>query len=141
MKPCPINLEVALLVLKELGELDEAKGIIIAQVGPNLYIVSLEPGKAITAHYHEKDSEWYWCLEGTGRMHIGPVENSYYDWARAAPPFTPGEMVEILENQVHQLENTGGEALVFVLECPESHLSPDADWRRVDDCPYLEIDE
>lgn len=71
----------------------------------------LTPGGKTTPHYHPQAEEIYYILTGAGRMRIG-------DELRDVGP---GDAIAIPPGQVHQIENTGRETLIFLCCCAPTY--------------------
>ena len=75
----------------------------------------LPPGGATTPHYHPRTEEIYYLLSGTGRMRIG-------DDIRDV---TAGDAIAIPPGQIHQIENTGSDTLLFLCCCAPGYEHSD----------------
>lgn len=71
----------------------------------------LPPGGKTTPHYHPQTEEIYYILVGAGRMRIG-------DELRDV---VPGDAIAIPPGQIHQIENTGSETLLFLCCCAPAY--------------------
>lgn len=67
----------------------------------------LEPGQAVSPHFHRETEEIYYVLEGEGAMSIGDETH----------PVSAGDAIMIPRNAVHSLANTGTVAMRIVLVC------------------------
>jgi mannose-6-phosphate isomerase-like protein (cupin superfamily) len=111
------------------AQLDSKVGIAIARLAGNddfaLYAAELAPGKAVTAHYHNKGLEIYQIVEGKGIMHTGlAIDRNQVQWNKALA-VKAGDCFNVPEREVHQLQNTGDKRLLVVFGCPNSHLNQD----------------
>ncbi len=70
-------------------------------------IITLEPGKTSSPHYHKVSSESYLILEGVASM---IVDKKHFE-------LMPCELVLLQPNEVHQILNNGQENLVFLAVC------------------------
>jgi mannose-6-phosphate isomerase-like protein (cupin superfamily) len=71
----------------------------------------LPPGGATTPHYHPRTEEIYYLLSGTGRMRIGEELRDV----------AAGDAIAIPPGQVHQIQNTGRDTLLFLCCCAPSY--------------------
>ena len=111
------------------GEKDSAVGISLAHLAGtddfSLYCTEMEPGKRVSAHYHEHGMEFYQILSGDGNIYVGePLGDTAVNWSHPAT-VSAGDFFMIEEKQVHQLENSGAEKLVVVFGCANSHITTD----------------
>jgi len=67
----------------------------------------LEPGQAVTPHFHRETEEIYYVLEGSGTMTVGGE----------ARTVSAGDAIMIPINSIHSLSNTGIETMRIVLVC------------------------
>ena len=67
----------------------------------------LEPGQAVTPHFHRETEEVYYVLEGEGVMTVGGESRAV----------SAGDAILIPLNTVHSLENTGAATMRIVLVC------------------------
>ena len=74
---------------------------------------SLPPGGATQRHYHKVSEEFYFLLEGRGRMEIDGEEREV----------APGDAILIPAGAWHQIRADGAEGLRFLCCCapPYSH--------------------
>jgi mannose-6-phosphate isomerase-like protein (cupin superfamily) len=82
----------------------------------------------VGCHFHRVGGELYSVVAGRGTIHFGlveeradgPVVRVWYQLdVRAGDTFT------IPQGYAHQLEKAGGQELVILFECPDSHLNED----------------
>lgn len=73
-----------------------------AEIGYSLAIARLQPGSS-SARHRLKQSEVYYVLKGTGRMHVG----------EESAAITQGDAVYIPAETAQWLENTGKEPIEF----------------------------
>lgn len=64
----------------------------------------LEPGKQLTQHVHVDGEEFYFFLEGKGRMLVGS------EWFEVAA----GDFVTVPPHHAHSVKNTENESFVFL---------------------------
>ena len=67
----------------------------------------LEPGQAVTPHFHRETEEVYYILEGEGVMTVGGEQRDV----------SAGDAILIPLNAIHSLENTGATSMRIVLVC------------------------
>lgn len=67
----------------------------------------LEPGQAVTPHFHRETEEVYYILEGEGVMTVGGEKRDV----------SAGDAILIPLNAIHSLENTGSASMRIVLVC------------------------
>lgn len=73
----------------------------------------LTPGKQLDIHRHDDGEEYYYFLEGCGRMLVGA------DWFTVGP----GEFVTVPKQHDHSVQNTGTANLVFLTVRTVEHAS------------------
>jgi mannose-6-phosphate isomerase-like protein (cupin superfamily) len=82
----------------------------------------LPPGGATTPHYHPQTEEIYYILSGAGRMRVGHETRDV----------GPGDAIAIPPGQIHQIENTGRDTLLFLCCCAPAYEHSDTvlveDW-------------
>jgi mannose-6-phosphate isomerase-like protein (cupin superfamily) len=73
----------------------------------------IPPGTATQLHFHPKTEEFYYVIEGCGRMKIGDEVNEV----------VVGDSILIPADAVHTLQNTGSADLKILCCCapPYSH--------------------
>lgn len=111
------------------AQLDSKVGIAIVRLAGNddfaLYAAELAPGKAVTAHYHNRGVEIYQIVEGEGIMHTGLVNtDNHVSWNKPLAA-KAGDCFNVEELEVHQLQNTEDKRLFVVFCCPNAHLNQD----------------
>jgi mannose-6-phosphate isomerase-like protein (cupin superfamily) len=73
------------------------------------------PGAGTTPHYHVKTEEIYYILAGRGLMRIGPESRAV----------AAGDAIAIPPGAVHQIANTGDDALTFLCCCAPGYEHED----------------
>jgi mannose-6-phosphate isomerase-like protein (cupin superfamily) len=104
---------------------DALAGIAIAPLlesyGLSFFVTELAPGKAVTAHYHERGQEIYFIVSGTGTIHTAPADGTL----KQTQIVCAGDIFHIEPKIVHSLENTGSTALTLLFACHPDHLGSD----------------
>ncbi len=85
----------------------------------------IDPGKSVTAHYHEKGIEIYFIVSGSGLMGIGRIKDDEQIAWTGQFAVGAGDCFAISPGEVHQLKNRGHERLVVIFGCTKAHLSTD----------------
>ncbi len=85
----------------------------------------IDPGKSVTAHYHEKGIEIYFIVSGSGLMGIGRVNDDKQVAWTGRFAVSAGDCFAIRPGEVHQLTNGRRERLVVIFGCAGAHLSTD----------------
>ena len=104
---------------------DTAVGIKIAKLAGDAefstYLTVIDPGKAVSAHYHKDGDEHYHIIRGQGEMTLTDMVS------RLTTTTSVGAQSSFVvpENTLHQLKNAGTEPLVLMFSCPQSHLDQD----------------
>ncbi|WP_082720678.1 cupin domain-containing protein [Burkholderia sp. ABCPW 14] len=109
----------------ERSRYDSIAGIRIAKLAGDArfstYLTMIDPGKAVSAHYHKNGDEHYHVIRGHGEMTLTDVVSH-----RTKTTAVSAENSFVVpENTVHVLKNTGTEPLVLMFSCPENHLGQD----------------
>jgi mannose-6-phosphate isomerase-like protein (cupin superfamily) len=73
------------------------------------------PGATTAAHYHPKTEEIYYILSGKGQMQIGSERREV----------VPGDAIAIPPGQIHQITNSGSDALTFLCCCAPGYEHDD----------------
>lgn len=90
--------------------------------GARVFTSGLEHPNFVNPHYHTKGEEPYIILSGEGgEMNLGRVIDGQVVWD-APRMVKQGDEIEVQEEQVHSLRNTGEEPLDFTFACPDEHL-------------------
>lgn len=104
------------------GGVESPAGQIFHFHGARVFTSSPENPNFVNPHYHESGEEPYRILSGDGgEMNLGWVKDGEVIWD-APRMVAPGDEIEVQENQVHSLRNTGEEPLDFTFACPDEHL-------------------
>ena len=91
----------------------------------------------VGAHVHFIGDESYSVVAGEGLLHYGLTnENGNVEWETPLPVST-GQSFVIPEGCAHQLEKKGGEDLVILFSCPDSHLNDTLDRMMLENSPFL----
>lgn len=100
-----------------LGELNQEYNFYAARV----LLPSPDNPNFVNPHYHNKGTEPYRFLFGTGEMNKGIVKDGEVVWDEPKN-VGPNNEVGIDGGIVHSFRNTGREPADFVFACPKSHL-------------------
>lgn len=108
---------------------DEHVGIRIATLlevnGKGTYITVIPPGSSVNPHYHQKGTEEYHIISGSGVIRLLPVDTTKKDFQLVCKQVKAQNSFIIPPNVIHQLINNGKEQLVLIFSCPFSHLKDD----------------
>lgn len=89
------------------------------------YLTILDPGVAITPHYHEEGSEEYHIINGAGVIRLLPADALNKDVKLTCKHVQAKTSFVIPPRVIHQLINIGTEPLTLIFSCPRAHLQED----------------
>ena len=104
---------------------DSTVGIKIAKLAGDsqfaTFLTAIDPGKSVNPHYHKNGDEHYHIISGHGEMTLIDVASK----KETVTSVNEGQSFVVPANTLHQLKNTGQQALTLMFSCPESHLKED----------------
>lgn len=90
----------------------------------SVFAIELTKGQFIPAHYHKKDIETYFILNGQGMVHTGTIENEHILW-NPEKEVNTGDCFTIYPGEIHGFRNISEEKLRIIATAPLSHSQDD----------------
>jgi len=90
----------------------------------SVFAIELAKGQYIPAHYHNKDIETYFILDGKGIVRIGTIKNENVLW-NAEMEVNAGDCFTIHPGEVHEFKNASENTLRILGTAPLSHSEND----------------
>lgn len=109
-------------------ELDKKVGIKLVHLTGDemmsVFAIELAKGQHIPAHYHKKDIETYFILEGQGQVRKGTMINENVSW-NTDIIVNEGDCFTIYPGEVHAFTNISEKTLRILGTAPLSHSKYD----------------
>lgn len=90
----------------------------------SVFAIELAAGQSIPAHYHNKDIETYFILEGQGIVRTGTLRNEMVVWNTEVEVHA-GDCFTIYPGDVHEFKNNSETTLRILGTAPLSHTTHD----------------
>ena len=90
----------------------------------SVFAIELAKGQYIPAHYHKKNIETYFILEGQGTVSTGTINNENVLWNTETKVNT-GDCFTIYPKEVHKIKNISEKTLRILATAPLSHSKDD----------------
>lgn len=90
----------------------------------SVFAIELAKGQYIPAHYHKKNIETYFILEGQGTVSTGTINNENVLWNTETKVNT-GDCFTIYPGEVHEFKNSSEKTLRILATAPLSHSKDD----------------
>lgn len=107
---------------------DEKVGVKLAYLAGDetvsVFAIELAKGQYIPAHYHKKNIETYFILEGQGTVSTGTINNENVLWNTETKVNT-GDCFTIYPGEVHKFKNISEKTLRILATAPLSHSKDD----------------
>ena len=90
----------------------------------SVFAIELTKGQFIPAHYHKKDIETYFILNGYGIVYTGTIENNNILW-NPEKEVNTGDCFTIYPGEIHGFKNISEETLRIIATAPLIHSQDD----------------
>ncbi|WP_407494305.1 cupin domain-containing protein [Elizabethkingia anophelis] len=88
----------------------------------SVFLIELDPGQFIPAHYHKIGIETYFILSGEGTIYLGHIINNKLIWNQKTKVID-GDYFSIVPNQVHRFENNSDKKIRLIATAPLTHAT------------------
>lgn len=90
----------------------------------SVFAIELAKGQFIPTHYHKKDIETYFILNGKSLVYTGTIENENIFWKNEQQVNT-GDCFTINPGEIHGFKNISEETIRIIVTAPLSHSQDD----------------